>query len=56
MADTSKQRIERHRAKMSARGLVPLRITEIWCTPSEKEELKQKIASAVADTIKNTPR
>jgi len=34
-------------------GLVPLRQSEIWCTPAQKKELQLKIAVVIAQVLAN---
>lgn len=44
-------RMARMRESRIASGLVPLRITEVWCTEEQKKELQIKIAAVIASVI-----
>jgi hypothetical protein len=48
---SSKSRVDKFRAAQAELGLVPLRQTEIWCTPDQKKELQIKIAIVIAQVI-----
>jgi hypothetical protein len=53
MQSITVDRMKALRKRRGAAGLVPLRITEIWCTEEQRAELKQKIAKLVSETLRS---
>ena len=46
-------RMKELRKRREASGLVPLRITEVWCTEDQRAELRLKIAKIIAESLSN---
>lgn len=51
----TKNRTKALRERRKASGLVPLRVTEIWCTQEQRTVLRMKIAKLIAEVLTQSP-